>query len=149
MLDGVVRGIATASPPNFATLTTLLGDGTPQTHVMWIDADDEHLLINTEVHRRKFKNLLHDPRATVMIWDREDPYRFAEARGRMVEHVTGPAALAHIERCAMRYLGRGYPGAITSERVIVRIAVDHVHLNGIERPTAAVATDLDDRKGRP
>jgi PPOX class probable F420-dependent enzyme len=149
MLDVVVRSIATASPPNFATLTTLLGDGTPQTHVMWIDADDEHLLINTEVHRRKFKNLLHDPRATVMIWDREDPYRFAEARGRMVEHVTGPSALAHIEHCAMRYLGRAYPSPITSERVIVRIAVDHVHLNGIERAATVGSTDPDEQKEHP
>lgn len=149
MLDVVVRDIATASPPNFATLTTLLGDGTPQTHVMWIDADDEHLLINTEVHRRKFKNLLHDPRATVTIWDRDDPYRFAEARGHMVEHVTGPAALAHIERCAMRYLGRGYPSTITSERVVVRIAVDHVFLNGIGRTAAEDATDPDGQKERP
>ena len=146
MLDEVVRGIATMSPPNFATLTTLLTDGTPQTHVMWVDADAEHLLINTEVHRRKFKNLVADPRATVTIWDRENPYRFAEARGRMVEHITGPEARQHIEDCAQRYLGRAYPSPITSERVIVRIAVDHVVLNGIDRPTAAQGPATDEKE---
>jgi hypothetical protein len=26
--------------PNFGTLTTLLPSGHPQTHVMWVDADD-------------------------------------------------------------------------------------------------------------
>jgi PPOX class probable F420-dependent enzyme len=133
MLDDVLRSIATSTPPNFATLSTLLDDGTPQTHVMWIDADEDHLLINTEVHRRKFRNLQRDPRATITIWDRENPYRFAEARGRMVEHVTGPEAREHIERCSQRYLGRGYPSPIQSERVLVRIAVEHVVLNGIER----------------
>jgi PPOX class probable F420-dependent enzyme len=144
MIDAVVHALATAT--NFAALTTLLPDGTPQTHVMWVDADDEYLLINTEVHRRKFQNLLHDPRATVTIWDRDDPYRFVEVRGHMVDHLTGPQARAHIEVCAQRYLGRDYPSPITSERVIVRIAADHVFLNGIERPTQSSAQSPDDQE---
>ena len=65
---------------NFAALTTLLPNGHPQTQVMWVDADDQHLLINTEVHRQKFRNVERDPRVTVMIWDNEDPYRFVEAK---------------------------------------------------------------------
>ena len=48
-LDPAAKAMATE--PNFATLTTLFEDGTPQTQVMWVDADDDHLLINTEVHR--------------------------------------------------------------------------------------------------
>jgi PPOX class probable F420-dependent enzyme len=141
MLDATVRALATTT--NFATLTTLLPDGTPQTHVMWVDADDEHILINTEVHRKKFKNLVQDPRATVTIWDRDDPYRFAEVRGRMVEQVTGPQARAHIDACAQRYLGRDYPSPITSERVLVRIAPDHIYLNGIERSAPAAGDDAE------
>ncbi len=143
MLDAAVRALATTT--NFATLTTLLPDGTPQTHVMWVDADEEHILINTEVHRRKFRNLLEDPRATVTIWDRENPYRFAEVRGRMVEEVRGPEARAHIEACAQRYLGRDYPSPITSERVLVRIAPDHVYLNGIEPTSTATGDDGEPR----
>ena len=130
-LDDDVRELATGQ--NFAALTTLLPDGTPQTHVMWVDADDEHVLINTEVHRAKFRNLERDPRATVTIWDREDPYRFVEVRGRVVETVTGPEALAHIEACSQRYFGRPYPGPIQSERVIVRIAPDRIYRNGLSR----------------
>ncbi len=139
MLDAAVHALATTT--NFATLTTLLPDGTPQTHVMWIDADATHLLINTEVHRRKFQNLLQDPRATVTIWDRDNPYRFAEVRGRMVEAVRGPEAREHIDACSQRYLGRDYPSPITSERVLVRIAPDHVYLNGIERTAPAAGVD--------
>lgn len=130
-LDDDVRELATGQ--NFAALTTLLPDGTPQTHVMWVDADDEHVIINTEVHRAKFRNLQRDPRATVTIWDREDPYRFVEVRGRVVETVTGPEALAHIEACSQRYFGRPYPGPIQSERVIVRIAPDRIYRNGLAR----------------
>jgi PPOX class probable F420-dependent enzyme len=75
---------------NFAALTTLLPDGHPQTQVMWVDADDDHLLINTEVHRQKFKNVERDPRVTLTIWDMEDPYRFVEVRGEVVGEVKGP-----------------------------------------------------------
>jgi general stress protein 26 len=45
-----------ASGENFAALATIMPDGHPQTQVMWVDADGDHLLINTEVHRQKFKN---------------------------------------------------------------------------------------------
>ena len=130
-IDDDVRALATGQ--NFAALTTLLPDGTPQTHIMWVDADDEHVIINTEVHRAKFRNLERDPRATVTIWDREDPYRFVEVRGRVVGTVTGPEALAHIEACSQRYFGRPYPGPIQSERVMVRIAPDRVYWNGRRR----------------
>lgn len=132
-LDADVTRMATGQ--NFAALSTLLSDGTPQTHVMWVDADRDHVIVNTEVHRQKYRNLLADPRATVTIWDREDPYRFVEVRGRAVEFVTGPEALAHIEACAQRYLGRPYPGPIQSERVMVRIAPDRIVRNGVARDT--------------
>jgi len=129
-LDPRVRRLATGQ--NFAAFTTLLPDGRPQTHVMWIDADDEHLLINTETHRAKFRNVTRDPRVTVTIWDKENPYRFAEVRGQVVSHETGALARAHIDACAQRYFGRDYPAdQITSERVLLRILPERVHLNGI------------------
>ena len=100
------------------------------THVMWVDADEDHVLINTEVHRAKFKAVERDPRVTVTIWDREDPYTYAEVRGRVVEIVRGPAARAHIDSLSRKYRGRDYDESkITSERVILRIApeVQRVH----------------------
>jgi len=126
-----VRTLASAA--NFAALTTLLPDGTPQTHVMWVDVDDRHLLINTEVHRTKYRNLRRDARATVTIWDRDDPYRFIEVRGRAVAFITGPEARAHIDACSQRYLGRPYSSPIQSERVLVRIAPEHIVRNGPPR----------------
>ncbi len=128
-LDPRVRALATGR--NFGVLSTIAPDGRPRTHVMWVDADDHHLIINTEVHRAKHRDVLRDPRVTVTVWDAEDPYRFAEVRGRVVARITGPEARAHIDACAQRYLGRDYPGTITSERVVLRIAPEHVHLNGI------------------
>jgi PPOX class probable F420-dependent enzyme len=107
---------------NFAALTTLLPNGLPQTQVMWVDADRQHLLINTEVHRQKFRNVERDPRVTVMIWDNEDPYRFVEVRGGVVEKVKGPEARKHIDELSQKYRGRLYQSRIRSERVVLRIA---------------------------
>jgi PPOX class probable F420-dependent enzyme len=72
---------------NFAALITLLKSGHPQTQVMWVDADGEHLLVNTEMHRQKYRNVERDPRVTLTIWDQKDPYRFVEVRGKVVEKV--------------------------------------------------------------
>jgi PPOX class probable F420-dependent enzyme len=107
---------------NFAALTTLLPNGHPQTQVMWVDANDQHLLINTEVHRQKFRNVERDPRVTVMIWDKEDPYSFVEVRGEVVGKVKGPEARDHIDELSHKYQGRPYQTRIRSERVVLRIA---------------------------
>ena len=111
-----------ASGENFAALTTIMPDGHPQTQVMWVDADGDHLLINTEVHRQKFKNVERDPRVTLTIWDKEDPYRFVEVRGEVVVRSKGPEAREHIDRLSHKYRGRPYTTKIRSERVILRIA---------------------------
>jgi PPOX class probable F420-dependent enzyme len=117
--------------PNFAALTTLMPDGSPQTQVMWVDADEEHVLINTEVHRRKYKNVEANPIVTVTVWDKENPYRYVEVRGRVVDKVTGPEARAHIDSLAQRYTGKAYdPAAITSERVLLKIAPTRQVTNG-------------------
>ena len=118
-LEEGVRRLARGK--NFAAFTTLLPDGQPMTHVMWIDCDDEHVLINTETHRQKAKNVRRDPRVTVTIWDDADPYRYAEVRGEVVETVAGPEARAHIDSLSMKYHGHEYRNRIRSERVILRI----------------------------
>jgi PPOX class probable F420-dependent enzyme len=110
-----------ASEQNFAALTTLLPDGHPQTQVMWVDANEQHLLVNTEVHRQKFRNVERDPRVTVTIWDMDDPYRFVEVRGEVVEKVKGQEAREHIDELSQKYRGKPYQTQIQSERVVLRI----------------------------
>jgi PPOX class probable F420-dependent enzyme len=122
MLHDKVRTLAEG--PNFAALTTVLPDGQPQTHIMWVGCDDEHIIINTEVHRRKFKNIERDPRVTVTIWDADNPYSFVEVRGHVVDTVTGDEARGNIDALSQKYMGRDYASDIQSERVILRIAPD-------------------------
>ena len=119
-LPDSVRHLATGR--NFACVTTLRADGQPATQVMWIDADGDDLLFNTEVHRRKYANLQADPRVTVTIWDATNPYRYAEVRGVASEFVHGEPARQHIDELAWRYFGRPYDETIIrSARVIVRV----------------------------
>lgn len=120
MLDEHTRALA--KNRNFATLTTLRKDGSPTAQVMWVDCDDDHILINTEVHRAKYKNMVRDPRVVVVIIDSADPYSYAEIRGEVVEFVHGTPARAHIDELSQRYFGRPYiQQQIESERVICRI----------------------------
>ncbi|MCZ7588126.1 MAG: TIGR03618 family F420-dependent PPOX class oxidoreductase [Gaiella sp.] len=127
-LDPTVRALALGA--NFAVLSVILSSGRPMTHVMWVDADDEHVLVNTELHRAKLRAVSRDPRVTVTIWDRDDPYTYAEVRGRVVETVRGPAARAHIDRLSQKYRGRDYDESnITSERVILRIEPETVYVH--------------------
>ena len=120
MLDENVRRLA--SEPNFASMATVMPSGDLQVQLMWVDCDDDHIVINTEVHRRKFLNLAANPTVTVLIVNRNDPWDYVEVRGRVAETVTGPEARAHIDQLAHKYLGADtYPNPIASERVMVRI----------------------------
>ena len=120
MLDAAVKELAQGT--NFGTLAVHLPSGAIMSHVMWVDADDDHILINTEVHRAKFKAIEANPNVTVTIWSAASAYNFAEVRGTVVETVRGDEARAHIDALAQKYTSAPYAGEIESERVIVKIA---------------------------
>ena len=128
MLDERARDLARGK--NFAAFTTLLPDGQPSTHVMWVDADDEHVLINTEVGRQKYRNVTSDPRVVVTVIDADSPYHYAEVRGRVTRTVTGADARAHIDRLSEKYVGGPYSNRIETERVILEITPERVRYNG-------------------
>lgn len=118
------KAIRLLNGPNYATISTLLPDGQPQTHMVWVGTDGEHVLVNTEKHRQKARNVARDPRATVLVWDRDDMWSWVEIRGEVVEVVTGPEARDHIDELSNKYLGHDYRNPVQSERVILKIAPD-------------------------
>jgi PPOX class probable F420-dependent enzyme len=122
MLEPEIRDLAQAK--NFAALTVMLPSGTPMTHVMWVDADDDHILINTELGRAKAKAMDADGRATVAVWDAANPYHYGEVRGRVVSTETGQAAADHINALSQKYTGAPYAFGPTDTRIIYRIAPD-------------------------
>jgi PPOX class probable F420-dependent enzyme len=130
MLDPAIRDLANQGA-NFASLSVLLPNGQIANHVMWVDADDEHLLINTEVHRAKYRAIEQHPQVTVTVWDHANAYRYGEVRGTVVGEVRGPEARAHIDALSERYLGTPYGNPIQSERVILKVAPDRQRSNGL------------------
>ena len=123
MLSEQTRQLAEGA--NHAVLTTLFPGGRPQTNVVWIDHDGEHLLVNSETERQKVRNVRRDPRVAVLVFDPADMDTWVEVRGRVVEIVEGEEARRHIDSLAQKYLGvPDYPNPIRSPRVILKIAPD-------------------------
>ena len=113
--------------PNFAHLTTLMADGSPQVTPVWIDAEGDVVLFNTAEGRVKTRNLDRDGRVALSIQDVQNPYRYLQIRGRVIEK-THAGADAHIDRLAQKYLGQEtYPWRSPSEqRVTYKIAATSV-----------------------
>jgi PPOX class probable F420-dependent enzyme len=113
--------------PNFANLATLMPDGSPQVTPVWVDFDGTHVLVNTAEGRQKPRNVRHDPRVAVSVFNHENPYSYAEIRGRVVE-ITADGAEEHIDRMAKKYMGRDtYPYRSPDEpRIIFKIAPERV-----------------------
>ncbi len=114
--------VGLAQGRNYGAITTMLPSGKLQTHPIWVHTDGERLVVNTETHRRKYKNVERDPSVTLTIRDEENPYRYAEVRGEVVEKVRGSEAREHIDELTDKYHGGPYENPIQSERVMLRIA---------------------------
>lgn len=115
----------------FAGLATLMPDGRPQVTPMWCDYDGTHVLLNTARGRQKDKNIRRDPRITLCISDPDNPYRYLEVRGRVIE-VTESGADEHINKLAKKYLDVDvYPFRQPGEvRLLVRVQPDRVRTYG-------------------
>lgn len=114
---------------NLVFLATLMPDGSPQLTPTWVDVDEGNnsIIINTAKGRVKQKNVTRDPRVAVAIVDRNNPYKVALIRGRVIEQTT-EGADAHIDKLAKKYLGaEKYPFRNPSEkRVLLKIKPEKI-----------------------
>jgi PPOX class probable F420-dependent enzyme len=115
----------------FASLATLMPDGKPQVTPVWVEFDGHHVIINTAEGRQKDKNLQRDKRVALSLMDPENPYRYLEVRGKVVER-THNGADANIDALAKKYLGKDkYPFRQPNEvRVIYKIEPQHASTMG-------------------
>ena len=113
--------------PVFAHFVTLLKDGSPQSTPVWVEYDGTHVLVNSAVGRIKDQNVRRDPRVALSLTDPENPYRYLEIRGRVVE-ITQKGADELIDKLAFKYLGKEkYPFRQPGEqRVTYKIAPEKV-----------------------
>lgn len=98
---------ALLSAPNHGVLSTLNGDGTILSTVVWVGFEDGVLSVNSALGRRWPSNLDKDPHATLVVFDPSNPYSFVEVRGTVTSATDG--AVDDINKLARKYIGENYP----------------------------------------
>ncbi len=113
--------------PVFAHIATVGPDGYPHNTVMWIDRDDDLIVLNTAAGRTKWRNLKADPRVGISVSPVGDPYLNLSLKGRVVEMRTSDGDEV-IDRLAKKYLGVDrYPYRKAGEvRVTILVEVESV-----------------------
>jgi PPOX class probable F420-dependent enzyme len=113
---------------NFASVATLMPDGSPQVATVWIDRDGDTIVLNAAKSRQRTKNLKRDPRVAICIFDQNNPYSSASIRGKVVE-ITEKGAEEHIDKMNMKYHGTPkYPYHTPNDpRVVIRVEAKRIH----------------------
>jgi len=118
--------------PFVGVVTTLREDGSPHSTVVWVDVDDGKVSFNTATGRAKPRHLEHDPRASLLVVDPNDTYKWVAVSG--PAKVTEDGADAQIDKLAKKYIGRDeYPWRKPTERRLkVLIEPEHVDASGFD-----------------
>jgi PPOX class probable F420-dependent enzyme len=117
---------------NFAVIATINPDGQPQLSVVWCKIEGNDIVVSTVVGRRKHRNLVRDPRVTILVNPAESPYQYVEVRG--VATMTQERGRELIDELAADYMGADrYPGddGTDNVRVVVRIRPEHIASMGV------------------
>jgi PPOX class probable F420-dependent enzyme len=116
--------------PYVGVATTLREDGSPHSTIVWVDVEGDKVSFNTALGRAKPKHLEHDPRASVLMVDPNDSYKWVAVSG--PAEVTEEGAEAQIDKLAKKYLGKDeYPWRNPEEtRVKVLIEPEKVDASG-------------------
>ena len=118
--------------PFVGTVTTLREDGSPHSTIVWVDVDDGKVSFNTARGRAKAEHLEKDPRASLLVVDPNNTYKWVAVSG--PAEVTESGADAQIDKLAKKYLGKDeYPWRNPAEqRVKVVIEPDKVDASGFD-----------------
>lgn len=98
------RDLVTDEKKAFASLATLMDDGSPQVTPVWFDVEGDYLRVNTVRGRIKDRNMTLRKDVAILIMDPEDPYRYVHIRG-VVAAEREEDAVAHTHGLAKKYLG--------------------------------------------
>lgn len=115
----------------FASLATVMPDGSPQVTPVWFDCEGDTIRVNTAKGRTKARNMTPGAPVALVIMDPDNPYRHIQVRGR-VRRTTEQGADSHIDSLARKYLGKDkYPWARPGEqRLLVEIEPSSVSVMG-------------------
>jgi PPOX class probable F420-dependent enzyme len=91
--------------PVHAVLTTMGPGGQPQSTLVWADVQDGVAVVNTTLQRQKARNMVANPKASLLIVDPENTSRYIQIRGDA--ELTTEGALGHLDAITRKYTG--YP----------------------------------------
>lgn len=112
--------------PNYGALGTVRPDGSVQVNPMWFEYDGEHLLFTHTTTRQKFRNLEANPSMSLMVFDPDNPYRYIEVRGRLVEATPDPEGAFYV-RLGQRYGNADQqPPPDSADRVVLSMSIEHI-----------------------
>ncbi|HEY0258445.1 MAG TPA: PPOX class F420-dependent oxidoreductase [Lacisediminihabitans sp.] len=110
--------------PLYGSLGTIRPDETVQVNPMWFEFDGQHLRFTHTTKRGKYRNLQHNPSMSYAVIDPENPFRYLELRGRLVEVIPDPKGEFYV------HLGRRYGNAAqtpppdSADRVILVMSIE-------------------------
>jgi PPOX class probable F420-dependent enzyme len=118
--------------PYVGVVTTLREDGSPHATIVWVDVEGDKVSFNTALGRAKPKHLKHDPRASMLMVDPNNSYKWVAVSG--PAELTEDGADAQIDKLAKKYLGKDeYPWRNPEEtRVKVLIEPEKVDASGFD-----------------
>jgi PPOX class probable F420-dependent enzyme len=119
----------------FAVLATVNANGSPQQTVMWYELRGDTVVMNTKRGRKKDRNLIRDPRASLCV---EDGFRYVTLKGTIefVEDQTTAqadiAALAHRYHDAAKAEEMAREVFAPQERVTLLLHVELADVHGFD-----------------
>jgi PPOX class probable F420-dependent enzyme len=130
--------------PHLSILATTDSDGKPQTSVIFVKRDADHILFSTIKGRRKTINMSHDSRVNLLIHglpvDRPnyagDGPNYATISG-TVELTADPSGAFHEEMYGIHMGGASPPPEPGAQRVIARIVPHRVYVPTFPGPANA------------
>ena len=99
---------------NFATVSMGRKDGSVFSVYTWIGVEGDRVTLNTSQGRTWPRIIERDPRVTILVADRENPYTYVQIRGRVAETQL-EGALEHINELSFKYHGHEYTGGFPGE----------------------------------
>jgi PPOX class probable F420-dependent enzyme len=84
--------------PNFGMLGTILPSDAPQVNPMWFEYDPETNTVRFThtTYRQKYRNLQRNPAMSLAIFHPDDPERYLEVRGRLIETIPDPTGAFYV-----------------------------------------------------
>lgn len=118
--------------PYVGVATTLREDGSPHSTIVWVDVEDGKVSFNTARGRAKVEHLEKDPRASLLVVDPSNAWRWVAVSGHA--ELTDDGADAQIDKLAKKYVGKDtYPWRKPEERrVKVLIEPERVTAAGFD-----------------